>query len=205
MIKPDKIYFSEIRKKAEEFRNEYCKDDFPVPIEEIVEFDLGIEVRPVENMRIKTDLDAVISKDLSVIFLEKSLMENHRQLFRYRFALAHEVGHLVLHADKLKKTKFATIDEWIKIRSESNEEDILWLEKQAMEFGGRLMVPREILLEEVSKLQDNIQMYFDSYPDAGFETITSFIATNINRKFEVSDEVIKRRIINEKILEELGF
>jgi hypothetical protein len=81
----------------------------------------------------------------------------------------------------------------------------LWFEKQAMEFGGRLMVPREILLEEVSKLQDNIQLYFDSYPDAGFETIISFIAPNINRKFEVSDEVVKRRIINKKILEELGF
>ena len=205
MIRPDKIYFSEIRKKAEEFRKKYGKDDFPVPIEEIVEIDLGIEVRPVENMRIKTDLDAVISKDLSVIFVEKSLMENHRQLFRYRFALAHEVGHLVLHGDKLKKINFTTIDEWVKIRAECNEEDILWFEKQAMEFGGRLMVPREILLEDVSKLQDNIQLYFDSYPDAGFETIVSFIAPNINRKFEVSDEVIKRRIINEKILEELGF
>jgi hypothetical protein len=47
MIKPDIISFSEIKRKADEFRLEYCENIVPVPIEEIVEFKLGIEIRPI--------------------------------------------------------------------------------------------------------------------------------------------------------------
>lgn len=206
MIKPDKLSFTEIKRIADDFRSRYCpNNEFPVPIEEIIEFDLGIEVRPIDDLRIKTDLDAVISSNLDVIFIDKILMENHRYLFRYRFALAHEAGHFILHEGKLRSLKFNSVEEWIEKRSQFDEEDLMWFERQAMEFGGRLLVPYELLLAEVAKLKGKIQNYYDSFPDGGYEVIADFIATGIHRGFEVSSEVIKRRIINEKILEALGF
>ena len=205
MIKPDKIPFAEIRKKADDYRVKWCDGTLPIPIEEIIEFDLGIEIRPISYMKSSTDLDAVISSDLKIVFVEKSLMENHRYLFRYRFSLAHEIGHLILHGNKLKELKFESLEEWVKIRASFDEDDLIWFENQAMEFGGRLMVPYELLYNDVFKFKDKIQKYFDSYPDAGYETITSFVAPHLNRKYEVSEEVIQRRIINESILKQLEF
>ncbi len=206
MIKPEKLSFTEIRILADEFRDKFCpNDEFPVPIEEIVEFDLGIEVRPVDDLRNKADLDAIISSKLNIIFIDKMLMENHRFLFRYRFALAHEVGHFVLHSNKMKSLKFGSIEEWIEIRSQFDEDDLMWFERQAMEFGGRLMVPRDILVAEVMPLKDKIQSYYDTYPDGGYEVIADFIASAIHKRFEVSADVVKRRIINEKVFELLGF
>ncbi len=206
MIKPDKLSFTEIRMLADEFRNKYCPDnEFPVPIEEIVEFDLGIEIRPIDELRNRTDLDAIISTKRKIIFVEKTLMENHRFLFRYRFALAHEIGHFVLHKSKMNDINFGSVEEWIEFRSRFDDNDLMWFERQAMEFGGRLMVPYDILVAEVTPLKDKIQSYYDSYPDGGYEVIADFMASAIHKRFEVSADVVKRRILNEQLIELLGF
>lgn len=165
MIKPDRIPFNDIRKRADDFRKSQCDNLCPVPIEDIIEFNLGIEIRPVAEMLKLTDIDALLSNDLKVIFVDKSLVENHRYLFRYRFALAHEVGHIVLHSEKIKSLKFSSTEEWISLRKKFNKDDLMWFENQAMEFGGRLMVPHDQLLTNIMELKPLIQKFFDSYPE----------------------------------------
>ncbi|MGV8093857.1 MAG: ImmA/IrrE family metallo-endopeptidase [Mangrovibacterium sp.] len=205
MIKPDRIPFARIRSLADDFRKEHCSNITPVPIEEIVEFRLGIEIRPVDRMSSKTDLDAVLSNNCKIIFVDQQLLDDDRYLFRYRFALAHEVGHFVLHSNKLADVSFKDIEEWIKVRSEFDHDDLKWFEAQAMEFGGRLMVPRDLLYKNVERFEMDIRKYFDSYPDADYRTIISFISPKLNRIFEVSERVVEKRILCEKILEDLGF
>ena len=97
MIKPDIIIFSEIRKIADDFRLRYCDGEFPIPIEEVLEFKLNVEVRPVREFKDLTEVDAVLSNDLKVIFVDQNLFDNPKYLFRLRFALAHELGHIILH------------------------------------------------------------------------------------------------------------
>ncbi len=68
--KPRIISWEEIRKKAELFRSQYVKptDLVPVPIEDIVEFDLGITPWPKKGLLQKIDVDGFLSKDLKYIF-----------------------------------------------------------------------------------------------------------------------------------------
>jgi hypothetical protein len=53
MIKPGFLKWNEIRSIAEDFRKKYVDPPslVPVPIEEIIEFKLGLEIRPLNSLR----------------------------------------------------------------------------------------------------------------------------------------------------------
>src|SRR5437016_7880152 len=68
----------------------------PVPVEEIAEFDLGLAITPVRELRQKFGIDGSLSLDLNEILVDEWLME--RRQARYRFTLAHEIAHFVMHA-----------------------------------------------------------------------------------------------------------
>ncbi len=65
-FKPKKLSWDFIRNKAELFRSQYIKppDLVPVPIEEIIEFDLKITPWPKKGLLQKIDIDGFLSNDL---------------------------------------------------------------------------------------------------------------------------------------------
>jgi hypothetical protein len=100
----------QIRQRAEEFLSDHHPGlGLPVPIEEIVEFSLEIEIRPVRRLRHRFEVDGFLSADLSLVVVDEDLMT--RLPSRYCFTLAHEVGHRVLHATQIQWTRAATPDE----------------------------------------------------------------------------------------------
>ncbi|MBN1348524.1 hypothetical protein JXJ21_03880 [candidate division KSB1 bacterium] len=64
-----------IREKAEEFRQQYVHpvDLVPVPIEEILEFDLGIAPWLIDGLLQKLDVDGFLSNDLQTLFIDKTV------------------------------------------------------------------------------------------------------------------------------------
>lgn len=114
-MKPVRISWAEIRKKVEEFRKNWVKPVYkvPVPIIEIVELDLGIDVNPIAGLQSRCDLDAFLERDLSTICIDHDLYMETRQENRLRFTLAHELGHLVLHKEEIRNAPFGTEEEWI--------------------------------------------------------------------------------------------
>lgn len=127
-VKARKMTWSEIRQKAEEFRNEYVKpvNRVPVPIEEIVEIDLGIRPWPIDRMLEKIDIDGFISNDLKNIFIDNRIYSDIRFENRLRFTYAEEVGHLVLHKEAIENCEFRTEQDWVKYREDMPEEEISW-------------------------------------------------------------------------------
>ena len=203
-IKPKRLSNLYIRSQADNFRGKYLSqpDTIPVPIEDIVEFDLRLELIPKAFIKQNIDLDGFLSRDLKTIFIDTELMRE-RNVNRYRFTLAHEVGHYVLHSKEIQESEYRTTSEWSKMREEMDEEDLNWFEQQAYEFAGRLLVPRNRLIEALEDLREKIEKYKTSYPDSNYE-IKEAIARVICGQFQVSPDVMERRIRKENVWEELN-
>ena len=117
---------------------------------------------------------------------------------RLRFTYAHEIGHLVLHTEEIKQCEFRTENDWKGFREDMSEDDLNWFEQQAYEFAGRLLVPKQALIQELNKNEDNIHQFQSVYENDD-ELLKQAISRVICDKFGVSDKVIFRRIKNEQV------
>lgn len=199
MIKPIKLSKKDIWQEAETFREKYLSKNnvIPVPILDIVEFDLEMEIIPIPDLLSDLDIDGFLGNNLKTISIDKKMYWDERFENRLKFTLAHEVGHLVLHSDQISQCTFDNAIEWVKLRLEINEEDLGWFEWQAYEFGGRLLVPHELLKEEIDKNISKIAEYKKVFGNNNIEGLIDNLSFGISRTFGVSKNVISRRIKHE--------
>ena len=80
----------------------------PVPVLELAEFDLGLELIPAEGLREELEIDALLMGDLKSILVDRRAFMNPRIEYRLRFSVAHEIGHLILHQDIYGRQKHAS-------------------------------------------------------------------------------------------------
>jgi len=107
----------EINSDVESFLSSYHSSfSFPIPIEEIIEFKLGIDIISIPGLKDSAetagfDIDAFISSDFKSITVDRHIQYNVPN--RYRFTLAHEIAHMVLHGYLYAQFDFSNSDEWI--------------------------------------------------------------------------------------------
>jgi hypothetical protein len=170
----------------------------PVQILDLAEFDLGLDLVPVDGLREQLDIDALLMGHLRSILIDKRSFMSPRLEYRLRFSVAHEIGHLVLHRDIYAGLQHATAKEWFDYISAIPEDQYGWVEWQAYEFAGRLLVPPEPLRESFQSAIQTAQAA--GYADwlAADEAAIDYIATRIASKFGVSGEVMGKRLRVEK-------
>jgi Zn-dependent peptidase ImmA (M78 family) len=186
-----------LERKSEEFLAKMgALRSIPLPIEEIIEFEMGISVIPVPGLSKLHQLHGFLSADMSRIYVDKEDMD-HR-LSRFRFTLAHELGHLVLHEDFYAQLKFSNSDEWKRVVNELSPRDNSFLEFHANTFAGMILVPRR-------ELQERWTAAMDMAWDAGFtgkdSVAQDYMISHVAKQFLVSTEVVLRRLQALKLIE----
>jgi hypothetical protein len=189
-----------IWQEADRLRATYPAGAFlPVRVLDLAEFDLSLELVPVAGLREELDIEALLMGDLRSILLDKRAFMNPRLEYRLRFSVAHEIGHFVLHRDIYGGLQHTTAQEWFGFISAIPDQEYAWVEWQAYEFAGRLLVPP-------SPLREAFQAAIQSAQAAGYadwlaadEAALDYIATRIAPKFGVSAEVLARRLRSEKL------
>ncbi len=204
MIKPEFIKKETIWSIVEEFRSSRTLDLHSVPVQilELVELDLKFEIIPTPDLLEGNNIDGFLLPDMNRIYVDEAIYYNECNINRLRFMFAHEVGHLALHADKIKECEFNTLEEWIELRLSLPEEDLKWFEWQAYEFAGRLLVPLGELKSEVHARSEDINKYFQISESGDTELLAEFLAVPISKIFRVSEGVIVRRIKSEGVLQD---
>jgi len=184
------LKYDALRGIAEEFLSKYHSTrKLPVPIEEIVEFRFGIDIVPVPGLRANFDVDSFISSDLTEIRVDDYVYEFRRT--RYRFSLAHELSHSLIHSEIFKEFSFKTIGDWKKALTAIPEKDYSILEWQANSLGGLILVPPLKLREEYQKAVAKVQAVGLSPSDP---SSLDAIEHSVSTAFDVSSAVIHRRI-----------
>jgi len=196
-----------IREEAENFRKEHIfTTDLPVDIENVVEATIGIIIIPVESLQKQCDMEGFISKDYKYIYVDSFLYTDDRYYKRVRFTIAHEIGHYVMHRGTIDNQKFNDEEEWMRFRMGLNDETLGWFETQASEFAGRLLVPIDSLIEEFRLKRESILKKYSSWDSKplGDDDLFAMVAPMICGRFDVSADVIERRLRKENILAILG-
>jgi hypothetical protein len=124
--------------------------ELPIQVLDLAEFDLSLDLIPADGLREQLDIDSLLMGDLKSILVDKRAFMNPRleyrlRLYRLRFSVAHEIGHLILHRDIYAGLQHATTAEWFDFISAIPDVEYGWVEWQAYEFAGRLLVPPEPL------------------------------------------------------------
>lgn len=134
------------------------------------------------------------------IFISKSLID---EVHRYRFTLAHEIGHSVLHRELLKHYVSSAEDKDVLTYTYSSN----WekrLEIQANTFASFLLIPKAPLINyymEIKRnlgINDDVPLYLDNQPCNKKDCLKMFYA--LSKIFNVSKEAIMYRLINSKLL-----
>ena len=189
------LTYNQIRAAAEAFLKRYHPfKKVPVPIEQMIEFQMGLDIVPLPGLLEAYGVDGFTSSDLSEISVDQFVYE-HRPT-RYRFTLAHEVGHVVLHAELFKAHRFRGIEAWKRFLMGVPELDYSRLEWQAYSFGGLVLVPGEALQQELKVAAKQVKAQgLSKETDFAKALMTDIVAT----RFGVSSEVIERRLGYEQI------
>jgi hypothetical protein len=184
---------SQIVDLANEFLAEHHSGEIPIPIEDIVEVGLNIRIDLRDGLRERFGVDAFLSRRLDRIIVDREVF-NHRR--RYRFTLAHEIGHLILHKSVYQNALVNNVDDWIGISKYLSEPSNGWAEWQAYNFAGLVLVPTRHLLREAQDLiTRKVAPHHFIKPDLPF---WDRMATILADKFDVSSAVIKKRFDTDK-------
>lgn len=198
-IIPPVLSYEDIRQKADEFLRRYHAEcTIPVPIEEIIEFQFGINIIPLPDLHKLFEIDGFTSSDLEDITVDQYVSETRPG--RYRFTLAHEIGHVFLHEDIFRKRDFQNVGEWKDFINSIPDDSHRWLEYQAYSFGGLILVPREPLMtftKETVELIRKERIDLDNNWDFAWQVIAEYLA----KRFVVSTEVVEKRLTYDKVPE----
>ena len=192
-IKAPYFSYDVLRERAETFLDKYhSQRTIPIPIEEIVEFQFEMDIVPEPGLHSHFDIDSYITADLQEIRIDEFVYESRPG--RYRFSLAHELGHRVLHKEVFAKLAFQKISEWKKlIVSAIPEREYGYLEYQANSFAGLVLVPQTDLAEKYRDVCSLIESHGISMQNDS-EVAQNFIAEHLAEYFVVSPAVIHRRL-----------
>jgi hypothetical protein len=189
--------YEDLRKKADDFLHKHHPSgDIPVPIEEIVEFDFGINIVPVLGLQREFEVEGFTSGDLKNIYVDEYVYTD--RITRYRFTLAHEIGHIVLHRHLYSAHKFKSIDGWKEFINSLTEKEHSWLEYQGYAFAGLVLVPGEKLVKSTVEWTRKIRdkgISLEKNWDFAWELITEHVA----KAFQVSPDVIEKRMEKDEL------
>ena len=184
--------YEDLCKKADEFLLKYnSSGDIPVPIEEIVEFDFKINIVPVLGLQREFEVEGFTSGDLKNIYVDEYIYTD--RITRYRFTLAHEMGHIVLHSHLYRTHRFKDIQGWKEFINSLTEEEHSWLEYQGYAFAGLVLVPKQSLIKYTNEWTKKIKdkgISMEKNWDFAWDLITEHVA----KSFEVSPDVIEKRL-----------
>lgn len=192
-----------VRARAEEIRNQYdtLKDqNLPVDVISFAELDLGLEPLLVPGLSQRFRIDAAIGFDFKSLYVDKEqyLTLDERRPWvgrRFRFSVAHELGHYFMHQGVAPAHHCADIPAYIMwCRRTSNE--VYSLEQEANEFAGALLVPAQRLESMVGQtlVAFHEETGTKDYPPPSMrEQFCGYAAD----KFQVNTQVISVRLDRE--------
>ena len=185
----------DIKKAAQHFLKVYHpQNNYPVPIEEIIEFGLNINIIPMPGLHDVLDTDGFLSSNLKDISVDEYIFLHRAG--RYRFTLAHEIAHFTLHKNLYRQNNFTKIIEWKKFIEDFPEKQYHWFEWQANEFAGLVLVSPALLRERFTYQLKKIK----SLNVKECDVIIEWVIELLTRDFEVSSEVIRIRLTKDSLI-----
>jgi len=194
---------SQIAAKADSLLTKAGLDSLPVEIEFLIESHYGIHIVPSDELLRFFGIDGYSTSDFSAIYVDGFVYR--QRPYRYRFTIAHELGHRVLHEQYIRRVTFSSPDEWVNVECELDKADYARMEYQANVFAGRILVPQSHLEVEFRRELSAIRPQIKQALDGGLrradyvQYALSTIADELSSRFEVSAEALRIRMESDSL------
>lgn len=201
-FRPTQLTYEEIREEAERFLEQYDPErNTPVPVEAIVEFDLSIDVIPIAGLKADLGVDAFLTNNLEWIYCDEWVMSFAPT--RFRFSLAHEVGHWWLHDDLYKKSSIRSVADYRRVIEAIDVETYARFESQANNFAGLILAPKASLVDAFRGVRTKLVQAGVSADQVDHHPTRQFVIKEIAKQFELSEQVIEIRLERDGLLAKL--
>ena len=193
----------EIAEAVAKFRHQYGLYNLPIDIERLIEFDLDMEIIPIQGLEDWVHTTGFISNDFTSIYVDERVQMT--QEYRYRFTLAHEVGHYVLHQEYFSQLEFSDFNEWKTVCTEIDNSDHSKLEYQGYMFGGMVLVPKKELKDQFEIILPQLEPLIEQAKSSRIARhhylsyAIDAAAQMLSPVFQVSIDVLTRRINHESL------
>lgn len=154
---------SELQKIGDEILEKVNRDNpyYEVNIDYIVEvhYDIRIEAAP---LKWEFGIEGYPCLGGHKIFIDSTLINDDRQERRYRFTLAEELAHIILHRDMWKGIN--TAEEWVEAWTKLPEDIYNKLDNNAKELAGIILLPRYSFINRAIEIRDGLYKTFGYAP-----------------------------------------
>lgn len=142
----------ELELLAETFIKEFHKppESIPVEIDLIVQRDLHIDILPFSCLESKYGLHGYLALSLKTIYIEQYIMDVDNFERRYRFILAEEIAHLILHKELFSGVKEP--EDYFKALDKITEFEHGRMDLDAKRLAEGILLPAEIFRKETLRV-----------------------------------------------------
>jgi Zn-dependent peptidase ImmA (M78 family) len=187
---------------VEAFRRQHMtadEDRLPVDLFSIVELKLRLDVIPFDDLLAKYRVDAALTPEFTGIYVdaESYILWERGPVWkqnRLRFTVAHELGHWAMHREYAARVKFASFDDFAR-HFKADDPSRYWLEKEANEFAGRLLVAPDRLREHFDRFAAQIEPVIPNWLQS--EDLRAKFAEMVAPKFGVHQQTLLARLDRE--------
>ena len=145
---------------------------------------------PIPGLYRDYRIESWLSCDQKAIFVDQRQCEEMET--RYRFSLAHEIGHLLLHSDLYREVSLGSFEDWISFHEGLDSTLRDSLEWQARSLAGRILVPAGPLLRHA---QGQVDAVIGKLPkEVDPEALFGAMAIPLADIFNVHEEVVRIRL-----------
>ncbi len=185
--------FSDYKTRAAQFlkRHGFPKDNsLPIDIEVLLD-KAGIEIHPVNRMYEDFGVKGAVLKTIGgyALAIDENHYESESQEFYFRFTLAEELAHILLHEKLI--AGITTLDEVQSYHASFSDEEYKRIEQQARTMASQLLLPSQIFDQFVI---DWVREHLEEIQKAQFfspNELADFIAERMYKSLKLSRDVIR--------------
>ena len=131
-------------------------------------------------------------RNMAQAFLEKA------HPTRYRFTLAHELAHVILHGELYEQFKFSDVEEFKAFQRDFPEKEYGWIEWQGYALAGFILVPSAELRKRFERAVESLRRAGMSLSRAA-DVARHMLEKNLARQSEVSSQTIHKRLEHDNL------
>lgn len=180
----------------------HARGHLPIPIEEIADFVLGLNIAPIPGLLEHFQVDGYLARGRDTIFVDQFISEQREN--RYRFTLAYEIGRYLLQEEVVGLCEVVGLESYLKWHDELPDEVREMAKWECYDFAGLVLVPTQHLNREARLARDDCYAKFRAAgydPEESQNPIWNKITAHLaDQVFQVSSGVVAKRLKKEGLL-----
>ncbi len=185
---PDYKLFELDKIAANELHDAGCYiENNRVDIERLIHGKYKLEIDPFFDLRKRWDTYGFVNVQGNKIYIDADLMDDEYEEKKYRFTLAEELAHFLIHREIFANCK--SVDERVKFERSLGEAVIDRMDRQAKALASSILMPKFLF-------EPRLEFLAEKCRDDSGQIIVDELATMLSREFDVNYRAVKRRMKN---------